>query len=243
MLVGTVVVIAFGRRAEPAKKRSAPRALVDRGQWLSREAERQVVADGGAPGPLFASLTLGGSAPTALEREHIAAFARENHIEIDLDTHDDTLEAIHVAITYGGCCGYEGVDVLARRAGQVVDGGGCMGPARPRASWANVLDDGTHVRGKIHLNHIELTWRRVMPLPEALAITEGLLGQSIHSLRGRRGFVDRGQGSYLLELPLPYDGPGVELVAARGVVHTVLLDVMQFRDDDRVIAGARECTR
>src|SRR5688572_256614 len=141
MLVGTAIVVAVGARDDkPQPALEKPREQVD---WLSNEDAAQVIGADGEPGPLFAGAELGAPAPPELIRQRIAEFARAHNLDIDLEVRDGVLEAIRLVVTYGGCCGYEAVDVLARRLGRPVAG--------TNATLADLwVDDWARVSSGLH---------------------------------------------------------------------------------------------
>src|SRR5687768_5811942 len=113
MITTSVLAVAWGARDRGKPPAPPTRAPVAETPWLSKEAASQIVGPGGTLGPLFANVMLGGLAPSAEERARIAEFASANRVKIDLEVDDDELVAIRFDVTYGGCCGYEGAEVLA----------------------------------------------------------------------------------------------------------------------------------
>src|SRR5262245_49912682 len=91
MVAGSVLIMAaFRREPEPeAAKEPEPEKEVP---WLSREATNQIIGGDAMPGPLFDDLLLGSPVPAAA-RDRIAAFARDNDVEIDLEEVDGYLAA------------------------------------------------------------------------------------------------------------------------------------------------------
>ena len=184
MVVGTSLVVVLARRpAEPAAHMRELPARPDV-SWLSREADARVIGPDGEPGPLFAGLQLGGTAPTPEQRERIAAFARANQVAIDLAVANGQLTAIRLDIDYGGCCGYEGVDVLGLRLHR---------PRKIRCcddldawTWSNKWAYVTgHIHGhvRVHVGHVSLRWEAVLSLADVLERADGLLGQRVDDVR------------------------------------------------------------
>src|SRR5688572_21412806 len=124
MVLGTIGVIAAFSRSESADAPTERKPIVET-PWLSKEAATHILDGEANLGPLFEDVMLG--APVSPEaRAKIAAFARENNVAIDLETIEGDLAAIRFAVTFGGCCGYEGADVLALRLGRP-DTSNCCG--------------------------------------------------------------------------------------------------------------------
>lgn len=207
MVAGTAVVIALAQRHE-APAPSAHEKVPEQ-PWLSHEAAAQIIGDNGEPGPLFAGLTLGGSAPAPEARARIDAFAKANHVDIDLDVRDDELAAIRFGVTYHGCCGYEGADTIALRVRRPSYGGGCTGPwpAMWINDWAWASEDGVHVRGKVRVNRVEVRWEHTESLAEVLEHADRLLGKRTSDVRETEPhrFAELvPHERYVVEAPLPF---------------------------------------
>ncbi|HEY6037263.1 MAG TPA: hypothetical protein VIV58_23445 [Kofleriaceae bacterium] len=156
--------------------------------WLSHEAMRELVGEGGGPGPLFADLSLGGPAPSIAARARIAEFARANGIEIRLEVADDELSAIRVGVAFGGCCGYEGTDALGRllHRTHVYDGcEDCRGT--PASDWSSASDDGIAIHGHVAVNRIDVRWEAMLTLPELLDRAEAIAGRPRATVRAHAG--------------------------------------------------------
>ncbi len=211
LAAGTALVLWIVPRAEPP----VPVATVEpshEAPWLTREAEAQVFGAHGALGPLFTGVELGGPPPTAAVRDRIAAFARANRIDIDFEVANDELAAIRFAVAFGGCCGYEGADVLALRLD------------RPRAeeccgcektwidNWAVTSDDGSvHMRARVRINQLFVRWEPTATLPEVLERADRVLGETTAKLRAAAGdrWIDIELGKRA-RLEVPYRYPSVD---------------------------------
>ncbi|MEO6772461.1 MAG: hypothetical protein ABI467_05490 [Kofleriaceae bacterium] len=183
MIVGSVAMMFVAARE---RDKPAPRVHVRAPErpWLSREAADQIVGAGGTIGPLFAGIELGGSAPTPADRARIAAFARAHDVEIRFEIEHHELTAIRFAVTFGGCCGYEGADGLAARLGRTQLRCECMCGDRVSGMWFNnwalVTEDGTYMRGRVEVNRVELRW-------EAAATLDDLLERAVAMVGAERG--------------------------------------------------------
>jgi hypothetical protein len=208
MLVGTAIVVAVGARDDkPAPPPDKPR---EQAPWLSNEDAAQVVTADGEPGPLFVGAALGAPAPAEPIRQRIAEFARAHNLEIDLEVSDDVLQAIRVVVTYGGCCGYEAADVLARRLGRPVTGTTTVTADLWIDNWARV-SSGIHMRANVHINRVTLRWQRAATYAEILERAESLIGadREVVAKAAGTGWHELESGRrYLLEVPYPYVPPG-----------------------------------
>jgi hypothetical protein len=184
MVAGTALVMLVGARREPsASKASAPRR-VEAQPWLSKEAAAQIVGADGRLGPLFAGVELGGPAPSIEVRERIEKFARSNHVDIQLEIVDAELASVRFAVSYAGCCGYEGADVLALRLRRPSTGGCCVcGPDTWINDWAFASDDGTYMRASVRVNRVEVRWERTLNLTGLLERANSLLGSDATRVR------------------------------------------------------------
>lgn len=251
MIVVGLVALAFvlwGRRpaAEPAA--AAEPALAER-PWLSREVADQIIGPGGTLGPVFVGITLGGPAPSREARARIVAFARRNDVSIQFEVADEELVAIRFDVTFGGCCGYEGVDALAARIGRPKHLGGCGEPTYFYDNWATAHEDGTHVRGTVQVNRLSLRWERRISLEDVVARAETMLGtdRGTISANARERWLELDAGKrYLLELPYTFADTwehirtrpaerGIQLLTDRRIVTELTLTT----DEDRTRLKAR----
>jgi hypothetical protein len=211
MVAGSVVVIVAGSRERPDPLPPQPR-MSPESPWLSREAAAEIVGPGGSLGPLFAGVTLGGSAPLPAVRERIAEFARANNVEIELEIVDDEVAAVRFEVVYGGCCGYEGADALAARMGRPKTGGSCM-RVEPGVldDWVFANEDGVHVRARVRVNRLMVRWERMATFDELLERADRLLGADRGAASSDAGDrwreIEPGR-QYLLEIPYPFLGSG-----------------------------------
>ena len=208
MIGGTVAVLALGSRSRSAPEPPVVRRKVPEQPWLSAEAAAKVIGDGGALGPLFDGVELGGPAPSPRTRALIAAFARSNNVEIDLQISGGLLTAVRFDVTYGGCCGYEAADLLARRLARPYNGGGCFGEKIWLNDWATSNEDGTRMRAKVDVNHVSVRWEPELILPEVLARADRLMGGQADAVgkRAHERWISLERGQYLLELPYDFGG-------------------------------------
>jgi hypothetical protein len=204
MIVGSVVVLlAVPRRGEPRAATLAPRAAER--PWLSREATAELFGPDGTLGPLFADLTLGGPAPSVETRARIAAFAHQNDVDIRFEVAGDELAAIRFAVTFGGCCGYEGADTLGRKLGRPRTWGACSSPPDWVDDWS-VTSDNVHLLARVRVNRLEVRWEPTVTLPELLDRAEGLIGSTRASVREAVGdrWIETDPDHYLLEVPYAF---------------------------------------
>jgi hypothetical protein len=205
MLAGTALVIFLGARREPPPP-APPPPVHDAVPWLSKEAAAQIVNVGGAPGPLFADVHLGLPLP-AEAQARIAHFAKANNVEIALDVRDGVLAAIRFAVSYGGCCGYEGADVLADRMGRPATGNCCVcGPNTWIDDWTTVDDSGIHMRGRVRINRVLVRWEKTATFAEIIEQADSLLGAKREDVARRAGdqwYEIEPNRRYLLEVPFP----------------------------------------
>ena len=252
MVAGTVFVMAFaGRRSEPATRTVAPPVHGER-PWLAPEMAARIVGAGGTLGPLFADVRLGGPAPSPATRARIEQFAREQHVEIDLDVAHDELVAVRFAATYSGCCGYEGADTLALRLERPSTGSCCVcGENRWIDDWKVATGDGLEVTARVRVNRVEVRWRRMLALPELLERAEAMIGQPASDVGEAAGgdWIEVDANQYLRAIPyahrssLPYvaarrDEPGVQVVAEARTIVEVSFTVPD-PGDDAVTAALR----
>ena len=235
LLIGGISLLAA---SIPRRQPHAPvrRAHKTERPWLTREAQDQLIGEDGVPGPLFAQLTLGGPAPSPEQRASIAAFEHVNGIVIHLDVKDDTLVAIRASITFGGCCGYEAVDVLGRRLSRprIYDCGDCS-EYTPQDDWAYQPEPGVHVRFHTHVNTLVVRWEPALTTDEVLDAVEAMIGEPIDKLKRASGDRIREiePHEYMLELPYDADRPpfegkpsiGAHVSIHAGVVREVALEL------------------
>jgi hypothetical protein len=248
MIAGTVLVVVAGARS-PTTQRAPPQPPPPEVPWLTPEAAAQVVAPGGGLGPLFEGVELGGPAPSPAQRARIAAFARDHRVAIELEVDDGELAAVRFAVTFGGCCGYEGADVLALRLGRPDTERCCGCESTWIDDWALTLDGGVRMRGRVRVNRVDVRWEPALELPELLDRADRLLGMHVASVRDAAGDrwseLEPGR-RYQLEVAYPFVdatwfvNPGMEhradlglhLTAERGRIVEVTLS-LRDRDDDR----------
>ena len=233
MVAGTPLVILLGARSEPVREEPAPPPIHHERPWLAPEAAAEIIADGGAPGPLFDGIELGGPAPPPEVRARIAAFARAHDVDLELEIADDELVAVRFAVTFGGCCGYEGADVLALRLERPRTGTCCESDG----DWTGWLDDWSVARDdtvmhvRVRVNRVAVRWERRAKATELLDRVDAVIGVTIASARAAAGdrWTDIEPGRrFLLELPYAFgdargtvslrdrDDLGAQLVAAAG---------------------------
>jgi hypothetical protein len=235
MLVGTVGVLAITpRQRPPAPPAKAPRAYER--PWLTREAADQIVNRDGGLGPLFADVSLGGPAPSPATRARITEFARVNRVEIRFEVQDGDLAAIRFAVTFGGCCGYEGADTFARRL------------QRPREEtcldceyewvndWGTATGDGTYLTARVRVNRVEVRWEPEASLAELLERAESVVGQDCASVQTSAGdrWIERDADRAVLEVPFPFtrgydygrpENRGLRLTTKHGRITDVMLQL------------------
>lgn len=207
-LVAIVFVVVRPRAAPPSEAAALP---LPEKPWFSKEAADQVFGADNQLGPLFTGIVLGGSPPSAEIRAQIAAFARANDVQIDFEVDDDELVAVRFDVTFGGCCGYEGVDKLARGLGRPGNGGGCGMPFFFYDNWAIAHDDGTHFRARVRVNRLSVRWEKALALEDVLARAEAALGADRAVLADAAGdrFTTLESGKrFLLEAPYRYSDTG-----------------------------------
>jgi hypothetical protein len=208
MVAASVAAVAWGARDRPTAEGADVVAHPPERPWLAKEAAAQIVGPDGTLGPLFADLMLGGLAPSAEARARIAAFAHQNGVSIDLEVDDDQLVAIRFDVSYSGCCGYEGAEVLALRARRPSIGGGCMGTdERWLNDWSLQHDDGTHLRARVDLNRVQFRWERTLTSDEVLARADELVGRNTIALArtARERLRTLGTQRFVLEVPYAFD--------------------------------------
>lgn len=181
--------------------------------WLTREAQDQLLGESGVPGPLFAGVTLGGPAPSQPQRDAIAAFAKANDLDIRLEVTDDTLVAIRASVTFGGCCGYEAVDLIGRRLSRPYTYPCCdCGEGNPVDDWAYEPEPGVHVRFHTHVNTLAVRWEPALTTEELLDASEALIGTPIDKVKRHAGdrIHEIEPHDFVLELPYDEQRPAYE---------------------------------
>jgi hypothetical protein len=186
MIVGTVgILVVTPRHHPPSAPVKAPRAYER--PWLSREAADQIVNSDGSLGPLFADVSLGGPAPSPTTRARIAEFARVNHVDIRFEIEAGDLAAIRFAVTFGGCCGYEGADTLSRRLKR----GRVYGPGEDdwewAVDWSAATDDGDYLHARVRVNRVEVRWEAQATIAELFDRAESVVGQERASVQKSAG--------------------------------------------------------
>lgn len=218
-----------------APEADAATAVEPEKPWFTYEALREIFDGERGFGPLFEGSTVGRSAPSPETRARIAAFAKQHGIAIDLQIEDDELRSVTLDITFGGCCGYEGVDVMA------------MGLGRPRYSeccnckgtyidnWALHTEDA-RIRVTVRVNRLTLHWEPRIALPVLLARMDALIGMRAETVKKSEGkHWKEADGRILLEQPYDFSGPNDWLGVAPGLAGRTDLGA-EVRVEDGVIA-------
>lgn len=258
MVAGTALVIVGGARREPPATPAIAAPHVAERPWLGQEAAAQIIGAHGALGPLFDGLEVGGPAPAAEARARIAAFARAHDVELELEIVDATLASVRFAVTYGGCCGYEGADVLALRLDRPSNGG-CTHPQTWLDHWALVTEDGTYVRASVRVNRVDVRWERALTFAELLARADQLIGMDAASVRAaaaERWVAGLGDGDHLLAVPYapadqrPYpidvrapESPALRLTVEAGTIAEVSLVAGELGETSDARDAARGALR
>jgi hypothetical protein len=173
--------------------------------WLTREAAAQIIGNRGTLGPLFTGVELGGPAPSSAVRGRISAFARANHVTIDLETAEDQLVAVRFDVTFSGGFGYEGADVLALRLERPSSGRCCVcGEDTWINQWFVESEDGVHMTARVRVNRVSVRWERTASLSEVLQRAEAIVGWSAQSVRDAAGDRWREIEAGLYRLDVPY---------------------------------------
>ena len=208
VLIATSVLgmVVAARTPDPIAPAPVAKKKAER-PWPTREAENQLVAPDGTPGPLFAGAMLGGSPPSADVRAKIAEFARSNHVDIHFEVLDDELRAIRLSVTFAGCCGYEGADSLASRFHRpkrqfCID---CKGEWVN--DWSIALDVGVNIRARVRVNRFEVRWEPTLSTTEVLEVADGVTTKPradvIKAAADRWVELEHGR-RYTLEVPYPF---------------------------------------
>jgi hypothetical protein len=215
MIAGSVAVMLIAARRPDPRPVLTPVRAHER-PWLSPAATHQIIGPDGGPGPLFSGVELGGSSPTPEVRARIAEFARANDVEIHFEVVAGELVAVRFAVTFGGCCGYEGADTLGRQFGRARTENCCDCSPEWTDDWVMTLDDGVHIRGHIHVNRVEVLWERAVSLGALLDRAEGVVGKTRASVRESAAdrWTEVMEDRYLLEVPYPFDPIGYAVPAS-----------------------------
>jgi len=232
MVVGSAVVIFAGSRSESARPAAPLPEPSHERPWLTPEAAHEISGDDGMPGPLFDGLELGGPEPSPADRARIAAFARAHDVDIQLDVAGGSLASVRFAVTYGGCCGYEGADVLAMRFGRPQTQTCCGCDESWIDDWAKVSDDRrVHLRGHVRVNRVEVQWTPALTLPQLLVRADAL--------------IDSEGTSGVIEMPYPFvrypwlsQDLGVRAVADGGRIREVVVVLRDESDSMDVVTAA-----
>jgi hypothetical protein len=251
MIAGSVLFIAAvpSRRdplppPEPAKQPEEP--------WLTRDAAAEIIGPDHELGPLFRGIELGGAAPEEDVRDRIAKFARMNHVDIDFEVTRDQLTAVRFEVTYPGCCGNEGAEVLALRLARPKTSPCCGCETDFLDDWAYVTEDGVYMRARTRFNRVEVRWEPAMKLDALLARADELIGLAANKVAREAGdrWIEVEAGHrYSLEVPYRlgawYGEPiplrerrdlGLQLTVVDGRISEVAFELRY--DDEREIAAA-----
>jgi len=238
MVAGTALVVLVGARHDSPPPAPEPVVEPER-PWLTPEAAREVIGADGGLGPLFTGVVLGGTPPLPAVRDRISAFAAANNVDIAFEIADDEVRAIRFAVTYSGCCGYEGADLLARWLSRPRIGGGCFGTeAEWLDDWAFTTAEGTHARVRVRVNRLLLRWEKALTFVELVERADHLLGADRETIRRTAGdrWVELEKGTrYRLEVPFAfrrYERIDSELGLVATVDHGRITEVrFDMRDD------------
>jgi len=236
-MIGGIALLAASIPRERAPRAATKHLHATERPWLTRDAQDQLIGPDGSLGPLFDSVTLGGPPPSPEARATIAQFAKANGVAIQLEVTDETLAAIRLTISFGGCCGYEAVDVLAMRLSRARTFPCCDCGGEWVDNWTFAPEPSVHVRAHVHVNTIELRWEPMLSTGDALGVLDGVVGSRVKRLARSAGdrLVELAPRSYRYEAP--YDVTeyeyrpdwGMHLSTYLGVVAQASLDVT---DDD-----------
>jgi hypothetical protein len=220
MVAGSALVMLAGSRSEPNAAKQPPPALRE-APWLTPEAAAQIIGPGAQLGPLFEGVTLGGPAPAPAVRARIAAFAEANDVDIDLEVADGDVAAVRFSVTYSGCCGYEGADVLALRLDRPASSHCCGCTPTWINDWTVTSEDGrVFTRARVRVNRVDVRWERNLTLSELFEHADELLGMQAHAIattaRDRWSEIE---GARRFRLEVPYSLAGFIPGAASPLVH------------------------
>lgn len=250
MVGGAALTVFLGtRRGDPPKELPPAHSPVE-DPWLTNEAAAQLIGSGGQLGPLFKDVTLGGPVPSPEIRQRIEKFAADNRVKIDLEVADNKLNAVSLAVVYGGCCGYEGADVLSLKLGRRSTGVCCVcGEDTWIDDWTLGLDNGTFLHGRVRTNRVNARWEKTATIPQVLAVAESLLGKNALELRdkaGDRWRVTEAANYFHYEVPYPFvpyldigagtpksarDDLGMTLYVEGGVIEEVSAGFAFYEED------------
>ncbi len=252
MVGGAALTVFLGtRRGDPPKELPLAHSPVE-DPWLSSAAAAQLIGPGATLGPLCEGVTLGGPAPSPEIRARIDQFAAANRVKIGLDVADNKLNAVDLEVVYGGCCGYEGADVLSLSLGRRSTGVCCVcGDDTWIDDWTLALEDGTFMRGRVRTNKVNARWEKTATLPELFAIAESLIGKNAlearDAARSRWSETEPGHRfRYAVPYPfIPYldigagtpksarDDLGMDVVVERGLVEEVSFSFAFYEEDGK----------
>ncbi len=206
MIAGTgLCLLVAARQSEPVREPHVQPRPHER-PWLTHQADAQIVGPNGTLGPLFDGVVLGGSTPLPEVRARIAAFARAHGVDIELEMHDGEVAAVRFTVSFGGCCGYEGVDTLAARLHRPHTGTCCVcGGDTWIDDWIVVPEEGIQARGRIRVNRLTVRWERAATVPELVERADAMLGQApsaLHEVAGDR-WRELEPGHYAVEVAHP----------------------------------------
>jgi hypothetical protein len=223
--------------------------------WFSREALRQVVNLERGFGPLFEGSVVGRSAPSEATRARIAAFAKQHDVGLELEIRDGELRSVTLDITFGGCCGYEGVDVMAMGLARPSVSEACGDPGSFIDNWA-VFTEDARIRATIRVNRLTLHWEPRITLPVLLARLDSLVGMRADAVAKSEGahWKTVEDGRILLEQPFELVGGdrfgvgpglagrmdlGAEVRVANGVISELEFALYPSVDTDEVMAACQ----
>jgi hypothetical protein len=242
--IGLVGVVAASWPA-PSAEVEPPVAREPEKPWFTSQALRQVIDLEHGLGPLFEGSTVGGSAPSKETRARIAAFAKAHDVTIELDIKNDELRSVTLDIVFGGCCGYEGVDVMARGLGRPFYSESCGAPGTYIDNW-RVIGETTAMRATIRVNRLTLFVEPSITEPVLIARVDALLGMRIDdAMRGDAAhWRELGDGRYLFEQPIAFMTPeigaqpgidrmdlGARVTAEDGVITRVVFSLRELDSD------------
>jgi hypothetical protein len=249
MIAGSVLFIAAvpARRDPPPPPPPTP---IAEAPWLSPEAAAEIIGEERGLGPLFRGVELGGDAPDGDVRDRIAKFARDNHVDIDFEITNARLTAVRFAVTYPGCCGNQGAEVLALRLARTRTSPCCGCERDFLDDWALVNDDGVYMRARVRFNRLEVRWEPALKIGDVLARADRLIGMAANKVARDADdrWIEVAPGHFALEVPYLFDAwygqpvplrqrrdLGLLLTVADGRVTEVTFD---FRYDDESVAAA-----
>ncbi|MBC7978793.1 MAG: hypothetical protein H7138_27735, partial [Myxococcales bacterium] len=138
----------------------------------------------------------------------VAAFARAHAVDIDFEVVDDELVAVRFAVTFGGCCGYEGADALARYLNRPRTQRCCSCPPDWFNDWSVALEGGIQLRSRVRVNRVEVRWERTVTVADLIDRADSAIGKPRAHVRESAGDrwtdLDLGRRA-LLEAPYPFE--------------------------------------